>query len=349
MTQTPTATCVPAQKADLSATLMGDAVRLDWTRSTDPMFLEYDVFRADPPRVSSESRGLLFLLSALLSAWGAAALRTSRRRAGLLLVSAMLPLSLASADAAGERQCALPGCTLLKTYTNPIQTEHIDADVQQGDSFQYFVRVVNSCGSFADTDMVPVSLPVPTPTPLPTRTATPVPPTATATSAPPTSTPTPLPAPTLTPTPEVIQVEVLGTNWKGAEKSVTMLHAGDAVTLGSASGTVRFNVSPPQACIGSDVNFTVDANGLDRATYEAPSLVACYTGPDDSENCPDALTSSAHAGLYLKRGSTKQFLGRSGASFTASGNEQLSLGVNDCDRTMNDGKFTLNVTVRRAR
>jgi hypothetical protein len=347
---------VPAVQSDLSASLSGGSVHLSWTRTSDPRFQEYDVFRTlSPTRVESATRGPLGLLALALAATAVFGTRRSLRRRALLLAAASLPWTLASADppsrGGGPRDCVLPGCTLLSTYTDPDQTEHVDPDVGPGDEYFYFLRVVNDCGNFADTDMVPISVPLPTATPAPTRTPTPIPPTPTQTRTPvpatPTSTLPPVPAtPTPTPTPEVIQVTVLGTNWKNAERFVTDLRSGDLVSIGPASGLVTFNTSPPGVC--ADLDFTVDANGLDRGTYQLPANQACYTGPD---GCLDPLTAlnEGHAGLYLKHGTIKQFVGRNGRTFTASSNGPLSLGVNDCDATPNSGQFSISVTVNRRR
>jgi hypothetical protein len=355
-TRSPTATCPPPVKASLSAAYTrGSGVMLTWSRSTDLGFLEYDLFRMSPQRVQSGPRPLILVFSFVLASAALARRRSARQRRALLLAScAVLPAALATAvpqpDATGARDCRYPNCSLLQSDPDPATTQYLDAAVQSGGDYVYLVRVVKVCGSYADSDLVPVSLPRPTPTPtLPVSTAT-----RTPTPGAPTPSPTGPPAltrtptPTRTATPEVLSVVVLGINGKNNEAQVASLHPGDLVTIGPASGLVDFNTAPGEICSG--LTFVVNANGLDRSVYEDPTNRACYTGPDDTQNCPDPLTglTQGHAGLYLKHGTSKLFVGKNGlSSFSSTANEQLFLGVNDCKASDNSGQFSVSVTIRR--
>ncbi|MEP6902348.1 MAG: Calx-beta domain-containing protein, partial [Actinomycetota bacterium] len=147
----------------------------------------------------------------------------------------------------------------------------------------------------------------------------------------------------------VLNVTVPGNSVAGAEKFVAQIQAGDTVKIDNIGGTVNFNTQASPTCTGSGVVYNVNANGLLRSTFEEPSQQLCYDEP-----CTDPLTAAnnGHAGLYIMRGAAKTFIGLSGTVFTATADQPLYLGVNDCSGAgsgaPNSGSFTARVTITPA-
>jgi hypothetical protein len=133
----------------------------------------------------------------------------------------------------------------------------------------------------------------------------------------------------------------------GNEAFVTNLQPGDDVLITNISGTVTFE-TPLQTCVNSGLIYTVNANGLNRGVYENPNHMLCYGNDRTVGADPLTLANQGHAGLYMKRGSGRYFIGTNGASFTATAAQSLSLGVNDSYAANNSGLFRADVIITRA-
>jgi choice-of-anchor C domain-containing protein len=133
----------------------------------------------------------------------------------------------------------------------------------------------------------------------------------------------------------------------GADVFAAQLRAGDQVLIDNPSGSVNFNTAPTCGAPGA---YQVGPGGLARSVYEDPANVLCFT---NDRSCADPLTggADAHAGLIRRVGSSRSFVGLAGASFTATVNQGLWLGVNDCTGAgsiaPNAGGFSARVRVTR--
>jgi hypothetical protein len=139
------------------------------------------------------------------------------------------------------------------------------------------------------------------------------------------------------------QVVVRGNEVKAAD-----LLAGDEVRVDLPSGQVTFAPSPsPEEC--SSVQFTVGPDGLPRGTYNSSNstIVFCYNTEKNCGGGSDPFNGEGHAGLTMKVGNSRSFIGRSAPNFTASAAGALSFGVNDCQTGNNTGGFTVSGTVFR--
>ncbi|CAN5580159.1 hypothetical protein BH10ACI3_BH10ACI3_20670 [soil metagenome] len=139
----------------------------------------------------------------------------------------------------------------------------------------------------------------------------------------------------------VLNITVPGNSVPGAEKFVTQLQAGDAVTIENIGGQVTFDSI--DHCNGGI--YVANGNGLDRAIYNDPlNQIGCY--PEEwTSTDPLQGTSEGHAGLYMLRGTAKTFVGTSRKTFTATTVQPLFLGVNDAGSAPNSGSFNAKVTV----
>ncbi|HEY0050077.1 MAG TPA: Calx-beta domain-containing protein [Pyrinomonadaceae bacterium] len=133
----------------------------------------------------------------------------------------------------------------------------------------------------------------------------------------------------------------------GNEEFVANLQPGDDVLITNVTGTVTFE-TPLQSCVNSGLIYTVNAGGLNRGVYETPGNLPCY-GNDRTVGA-DPLTAPAHghAGLFMKRGGSRFFIGTNGASFTATAAQSLWLGINDSYAANNSGRFRADVFITRA-
>jgi hypothetical protein len=139
------------------------------------------------------------------------------------------------------------------------------------------------------------------------------------------------------------------THIKNNERVVYDIMPGDRVSLDPATGTVNFNVNstgtgcdPQPGC-----TYVVDADGLSRAVYDDPgNQLLCY---NCDCSCADPMSSSPHAGLFMRIGANFTFIGRrvNPYNFTATVDNTLKLGVNDCVSTPNSGYFDVPVTINR--
>jgi hypothetical protein len=142
-------------------------------------------------------------------------------------------------------------------------------------------------------------------------------------------------------------IVVEGNSVAGSEEFVANLMPGDDVLITNISGAVTFE-APLQSCVNSGLLYTVNANGLNRSVYENPNHLPCYGNDRTFGGDPLILANQGHAGLYMKRGSGRYFIGASGASFTALTAQSLSLGVNDGYAANNSGLFRADVIITRA-
>ncbi|HEX9959991.1 MAG TPA: Calx-beta domain-containing protein, partial [Pyrinomonadaceae bacterium] len=142
-------------------------------------------------------------------------------------------------------------------------------------------------------------------------------------------------------------VVVEGYSVAGSEEFVTNLMPGDDVLITNITGTVTFE-APLQTCVNSGLPYTVNANGLNRSVYENPNHLPCYGNDRTYGGDPLIQANQGHAGLYMKRGSGRYFIGTSGASFTALTAQSLSLGVNDGYAANNSGRFRADVIITRS-
>lgn len=330
---------------------------MTWARSDEKDFQEYDLFRIDPSAVQVSTGSALFLWFAGLGL--AVGARHSRRRStqsrvGFWLgAGALLPLALAGPAPAdpqplSPRDCGHSGCAFLGTFGQD-QISYVDAAVSAGESYQYFVRVVTGCGSYADSPMAPIEVPLPTPTPTlaptPTRTFTPIPPTATFTPLPPTATATF----TNTPTPLVVSVTIDSKELDNNPHQIAEVNRDDRIYVTNITGIVTFNTQP--GCTHPAAPFQVSAAGLALGIYNDPELVPICYATDHS--CADPMSNRPHAGLYLKRGTERIFVGDDDTfSYTVTAAGTLSLAVNDCtagNPAPNDKEFRVQVTIVPAR
>lgn len=133
----------------------------------------------------------------------------------------------------------------------------------------------------------------------------------------------------------------------GNEEFVTNLQPGDDVLITNITGAVTFEKSL-ETCVNSGLFYTVNANGLNRGVYENPNHLPCYSYDRSYGTDPLTAAGHGHAGLFMKRGSARYFIGAGGTSFTATAAQSLWLGINDGYAANNSGRFRADVIITRA-